>query len=161
MLATVFAKISNCLSILCHCMWTFGTFCQLLVKYQANLLTQFYKLGKSKRTLATCLTTICKGLRLFYKRLRLFCKCLWLFCKRLATICGKINSKQILNMFKISLRQEKLFATIKTVCELVCNLLRTLTKSWWIQNSLRSQAFAAQCDTPFSFPFWVGGGLGE
>ena len=32
-------------------------------------------------------------------------------------------------MFKISLRQEKLFATIKTVSELVCNLLRTLTKS--------------------------------
>ena len=41
-------------------------------------------------------------------------------------------------MFKISLRQEKLFATIKTVCELVCNLLRTLTKSWRIQNLPRS-----------------------
>ena len=34
-------------------MWTFGTFCQLLVKYQANLLTQFYKLGESRRTLTT------------------------------------------------------------------------------------------------------------
>ena len=52
-LATVFAKISNCLPILCHCMWTFGTFCQLLILYQANLLTQFYKLGESRRTLAT------------------------------------------------------------------------------------------------------------
>ena len=31
----------------------------------------------------------------------------------LATICGKISSQRILNMFKISLRQEKLFATIK------------------------------------------------
>ena len=38
----------------------------------------------------------------------------------LATVCGK--------MFKISLRQVKLFATIKTVCELVCNFLRTLMK---------------------------------
>ena len=37
---------------------------------------------------------------------------------------------------------------MKTVCEFFCNLLRTLTKSWRIQNSLRSQAFAAQCDTP-------------
>ena len=61
-----------------------------------------------------------------------------------ATICGKINSQ------RISLRQEKLFPTIKTVCELVCNLLRTLTKSCQIQHSLLSQAFAAQCDTPLS-----------
>ena len=55
----------------------------------------------------------------------------------LATICGKINSQ--------------IFATIKTVCELVCNLLRTLAKIWRIQNSLRSQAFAAQCDTPLNY----------
>ena len=61
-------------------------------------------------------------------------------------------------MSKISLRQEKLFATIKTVCELVYNLLRTLTKSCRIQNSLRSQAFAAQCDISLSgerSEFWI------
>ena len=85
----------------------------------------FASIGESKRTLATRLTTVCKGLRLFCKALRLFCKHLRLFCKHL---CGNINSQRNLNMFKISLRQEKLFATIKTVCELVCNLLRTITK---------------------------------
>ena len=75
-------------------------------------ITQLYKLGESKRTLAkmvspgkflnmnyghvvasigeskrttiaTRLTTVRKGLRLFCQRLRLFCKHLQLFCKRL------------------------------------------------------------------------------
>ena len=31
-------------------------------------------------------------------------------------------------MFKISLQKEKLFATIETVCEVVCNRLGTLKK---------------------------------
>ena len=168
MLATVFARISNCLSILCQCMWTFWTFCQFLQRtrriYRPNstnlanqeelwrqmvsIMGRFYRgymatwsmaLVNQKRTLATRLTTVWKCLRLFCKRLRLFCKRLQLFAEKLIRI--------FFYMFKISLRQEKLFATIKTVCELVCNLLRNLT-SWRIQNSVRSQAIAAQCDTP-------------
>ena len=46
-------------------------------------------IGKSKITLATILTTVCKGLRLFCKRLRLFCKRLRLFCKRLQLFAEK------------------------------------------------------------------------
>ena len=107
--------------------------------------------GKSKRTLATRLTTVCLGLRLFLQMFTTVLQTLTTVLQTLATICGKINSQrnfEHVKMLKNSLRQEKLFATIKTVCELVCNLLRTLTKSWRIQNSLRSQAFAALCDTP-------------
>ena len=43
-------------------------------------------------------------------------------------------------MFNISLRQEKLFATMKTVCELSCSLLQTFTNPGETLNSLRSQA---------------------
>ena len=53
-------------------------------------------------------------------------------------------------MFKISLRQEKLFTTKKTVCDLSCNLLQHFTNSGETPNSLRSQAFAAQWDRPLS-----------
>ena len=56
-------------------------------------------------------------------------------------------------MFKISLRQEKLFTTKKTVCDLSCNLLQHFTNSGETPNSLRSQAFAAQWDRPFNDPF--------
>ena len=112
-------------------------------------------IGKSKRSLTTRLKTVCKGLRLFCKRLRPFCKRLRLFCKRLQLFAGKLIRKEILNMFKISLRQENFFATIKTVYELVCNLLQILTKSWRIQNSLRSQAFAAQCESEIENNFKV------
>ena len=66
-----------------------------------------------------------------------------------ATICGKMNSQR---NFK---HVQNFFATRNTPCDNK-NCLRTCLQpftnpnSWRIQNSLRSQAFAAQCDIPFT-----------
>ena len=95
-------------------MWTFGTFCQLLVKYLANLMTQFYKLGESRRTLSTKMVSMGRFIQELWPRGRLhwqikknfsdtFYNCLQRLTtvlqmfttvlQTLATICGKINSQ--------------------------------------------------------------------
>ena len=65
----------------------------------------------------------------------------------LATVCGKINSQSVQNFF----------ATRKTLCDNK-NCLRTCLQPFTnpdeTQNSLRSQAFAAQCDIPFIYPVY-------
>ena len=68
----------------------------------------------------------------------------------LATICGKINSQRnfehVQNFFAF-------FVTRKTVCDnenCLWTCLQPFTNPNETQNSLRSQTFAAQCDTPLT-----------
>ena len=112
---------------------TFTTVLQTLATVLQTLATVLQTLATVLQTLATVLQTLATVLQ------------------TLATICGKINSQRNFEHVQNFFATRKTLCdklTIKTVCELVCNLLRTLTKSWRIQNSPRSQAFAAQSDTP-------------